>query len=57
MATKVWSSTAPAAEFRPYVGAEESLLEFTVRTVIFGALFGVLFRQASPAAISSVLPR
>ena len=43
MATKAWSSTAPQAEFRPYVGPEESLLEFTVRAVIFGALFGILF--------------
>jgi putative OPT family oligopeptide transporter len=43
VAEKSWSSTAPASEFRPYVAPEESLLEFTVRTVIFGALFGVLF--------------
>ena len=43
MGTKGWSSTAPPAEFRPYVEPEESLLEFTARAVIFGALFGVLF--------------
>ncbi len=43
MATKLWSSTAPPAEFRPYVSPEESFLEFTVRAVIFGGLFGILF--------------
>jgi len=32
-----------AGEFRPYVGAEESLAEFTLRAVVFGMLFGVLF--------------
>ena len=43
MASKSWSPTAPAAEFRPYVSAAESPAEFTLRTVIFGMLFGVLF--------------
>jgi putative OPT family oligopeptide transporter len=38
-----WSSTAPPGEFRTYVGAEESLKEFTLRAVILGALFGLLF--------------
>jgi putative OPT family oligopeptide transporter len=40
---KVWSSTAPPGEFRPYVPAEESLAEFTLRAVVLGALFGLLF--------------
>ncbi len=43
MASKAWSPTAKVGEFRPYVGAEESLREFTVKTVVFGMLFGVLF--------------
>ena len=43
MSIKGWSSTAAPADFRPYVAPEESLLEFTARAVIFGALFGVLF--------------
>jgi putative OPT family oligopeptide transporter len=38
-----WSSTAPPAEFRPYVGPEESIKEFTLRAIILGALFGLLF--------------
>ncbi|MEK6572787.1 MAG: hypothetical protein AABZ58_00535, partial [Chloroflexota bacterium] len=43
MASKPWSSTAPPGEFRPYVEAGESQAEFSVRAVILGALFGVLF--------------
>jgi putative OPT family oligopeptide transporter len=38
-----WSSTAPPGEFRTYVPTEETLAEFTVRVVILGALFGLLF--------------
>jgi putative OPT family oligopeptide transporter len=38
-----WSSTAPPGEFRTYVSAEETLKEFTVRAVILGSLFGLLF--------------
>src|SRR5262252_5763781 len=38
-----WSSTAPPGEFRTYVSAEESLKEFTIRAVVLGALFGLLF--------------
>ena len=47
MATKQWSSTAPAADFRPYVDAEESVAEFSLRAVILGSLFGVLFGAVS----------
>jgi putative OPT family oligopeptide transporter len=43
VAEKQWSSTAPPGEFRPYVPAEESLAEFTLRAVVLGALFGLLF--------------
>jgi putative OPT family oligopeptide transporter len=38
-----WSSTAPPGEFRTYIGTEETLKEFTLRAVILGALFGLLF--------------
>jgi len=40
---KTWSSTAPPGEFHPYVEPQESLLEFTLRAVVLGALFGLLF--------------
>ena len=40
---RAWSSTAPPGEFRPYVSAGESLEEFTIRAVVLGALFGLLF--------------
>ncbi len=43
MSERPWSSTAPPEEFRTYIGAEESLKEFTLRAVILGALFGLLF--------------
>src|SRR5216684_4155899 len=38
-----WSSTAPPGEFRPYISPEETLKEFTVRAIVLGALFGLLF--------------
>jgi putative OPT family oligopeptide transporter len=38
-----WSSTAPPGEFRTYISAEESLAEFTIRAIVLGALFGLLF--------------
>jgi putative OPT family oligopeptide transporter len=38
-----WSSTAPPGEFRPYLSADQSPAEFTLRAVILGALFGLLF--------------
>ena len=43
MNNRPWSSTAPPGEFRPYIGSEESVKEFTLRAVILGALFGLLF--------------
>ena len=45
--TKSWSSTAPPAEFRPYVEASEALTEFSWRAVILGAIFGALFGAVS----------
>ncbi|HTR47357.1 MAG TPA: oligopeptide transporter, OPT family [Verrucomicrobiae bacterium] len=47
MATKPWSSTAPPGEFRPYVPGEESLAEFSVRAILLGAVFGILFGAVS----------
>src|SRR6204780_516360 len=42
-AEKKWSSTAPADEFHPYIAANESIAEFTLRAVVLGSLFGLLF--------------
>ena len=47
MATKSWSSSAPAGEFRPYTAPEQNLREFTLRAVVLGALFGILFGAVS----------
>ncbi|MGH9775286.1 MAG: OPT family oligopeptide transporter [Candidatus Acidiferrales bacterium] len=47
MASKAWSSTAPGKEFRPFVEAGENLKEFSLRAVILGALFGLLFGAVS----------
>src|SRR5579859_2073298 len=38
-----WSSTAPVGEFQPYVPAAQSLAEFSLRAVLLGGLFGLLF--------------
>jgi len=38
-----WSSTAPPGEFHTYISADETLKEFTIRAVVLGALFGLLF--------------
>jgi hypothetical protein len=43
VSNRPWSSTAPPGEFRTYISAEESLAEFTVRAIVLGALFGLLF--------------
>src|SRR5229473_1842053 len=45
--TKPWSSTAPPADFRPYVDASSTLTEFSWRAVILGSLFGILFGAVS----------
>jgi len=45
VSNRPWSSTAPPGEFRTYISAEESLAEFTVRAIILGALFGLLFGE------------
>ncbi|HYH45006.1 MAG TPA: OPT/YSL family transporter, partial [Thermoanaerobaculia bacterium] len=33
----------PAAEFKPYVPADQEIPEFTLKAVILGAIFGILF--------------
>jgi putative OPT family oligopeptide transporter len=40
---RAWSSTAPPGEFRTYISTDESIKEFTIRAVVLGALFGLLF--------------
>src|SRR6202167_1438823 len=47
LAEKPWSSTAPPAEFRPYVDASSEMTEFSWRAVILGAIFGALFGAVS----------
>jgi putative OPT family oligopeptide transporter len=47
LAIKVWSSTAPPGEFRPYVDSSETLAEFTIRAVLLGAFFGIVFGAVS----------
>jgi len=47
VAEKLWSSTAPPGEFRPYVPASQNPAEFSLRAVVLGALFGVLFGAVS----------
>ncbi len=43
VSNRPWSSTAPPGEFHTYVSAEETLAEFTLRAIILGSLFGLLF--------------
>ncbi len=45
--TKLWSSTAPPGEFRTYVDSEANLKEFSLRAVVLGSLFGILFGAVS----------
>jgi putative OPT family oligopeptide transporter len=47
VSTRPWSSTAPPGEFRTYVATEETLTEFSLRAVVLGALFGLLFGAVS----------
>ena len=47
MTDRPWSSTAPPGEFRTYISAEETVKEFTIRAVILGSLFGLLFGAVS----------
>jgi putative OPT family oligopeptide transporter len=43
VSTKVWSSTAPPEEFEPYVPAETTLPEFTLRAILVGVIAGLFF--------------
>ncbi len=47
MANKPWSSTAPPADFRPYVDTSSAPAEFSWRAIILGCLFGILFGAVS----------
>ncbi len=47
MGEKPWSSTAPPADFRPYVDASQSPAEFSVRAILLGAFFGIMFGAVS----------
>jgi putative OPT family oligopeptide transporter len=47
LASKPWSSTAPPGEFRPYVDATQSPTEFSVRAILLGAFFGIMFGAVS----------
>ena len=47
MSDRPWSSTAPPGEFRTYISANESIKEFTIRAVVLGGLFGLLFGAIS----------
>ncbi|MGB2644826.1 MAG: oligopeptide transporter, OPT family [Candidatus Acidiferrum sp.] len=47
MSDRPWSSTAPPGEFRTYISTEETQKEFTIRAVILGSLFGLLFGAVS----------
>jgi putative OPT family oligopeptide transporter len=38
-----WSSAGPAGEFQPYVPGSQSPTEFSLRAVLLGSLFGLLF--------------
>lgn len=35
------------AKFKPYVSAEQNMAEFTVKSVLFGSLFGILFGSST----------
>jgi putative OPT family oligopeptide transporter len=43
VSNRPWSSTAPASEFRSYIPGTESPTEFSLRAVVLGAVFGLLF--------------
>src|SRR5450432_4597942 len=44
---KKWSSTAPADEFHPYIAANESIAEFTLRAVVLGGLRIIMFEAVT----------
>ena len=43
MNDRPWSSAGPAGEFQPYVPGSQSPTEFSLRAVLLGSLFGLLF--------------
>ncbi len=47
MSDRPQGSATPREQFRPYISADQSLKEFTLRAVVLGALFGLLFGAVS----------
>ena len=43
MSDRPWSSTAPVGEFQSYVSPSQSPTEFSLRAVLLGGIFGLLF--------------
>ncbi len=43
MSDRPWNSAASAGEFRSYVPASETVTEFSLRAVVLGGIFGLLF--------------
>jgi len=37
----------PKKEFKPYISATDNVAEFTVKSILFGALFGIIFGAAT----------
>ena len=46
-AEKQWNSGATAEDFRPYVAASKKVSEFSLRAIVLGSLFGILFGAVS----------
>ena len=54
MSDRPWSPAGTTGEFQPYVPAGQSLKEFSLRAVVLGGLFGLLFGAVS--ALGFFLP-
>ena len=47
MSDRPWSPTGTSGEFQPYVPASQTIKEFSLRAVVLGGLFGLLFGAVS----------
>ena len=47
MSDRPWNPAGKAGEFQPYVPATQSVTEFSLRAVVLGGLFGLLFGAVS----------
>ncbi len=47
MSDRPWNPAGKAGEFQPYVSATQSVTEFSLRAVVLGGLFGLLFGAVS----------